>query len=106
MISFRLNVLLQELKIDQAATERGACLEALSTIIERCVIVNLVVSHTTFLIVLSRKSTSVGHCARPPSRRYGYLPLADAADNDICLGKAFGKRRLPQHADVCRQNAW
>lgn len=38
MILFRLNVLLQELKMDQAANERGACLEALSTIIERCVI--------------------------------------------------------------------
>lgn len=31
----RVNVLMNELKVDQAANERGACLEAVSAILER-----------------------------------------------------------------------
>ena len=36
-MTIRLNVLLHELEVDQAANERGACLEALSSIMERSV---------------------------------------------------------------------
>jgi hypothetical protein len=53
-IFFRLNVLLQELKIDQAANERGACLEALSTIMERYVMPNLGTMSVALIIVSFR----------------------------------------------------
>lgn len=34
-LHFRVNILLEELQKEQAANERGACLEALSAIMER-----------------------------------------------------------------------